>query len=637
MLLFVLGAGLATSILGAEEPKLVYGLVPNSPPTTYLDAAGKPTGFFIELYSRIMDELGIAYEFRVAAFPDIYPKLISGEVDFFTTLQKTPEREKLFVFADKGVAAGWGQLFVSHDTEIQSVLDLQHRKIGMVRGDRTGINFREYMESLAIPFVAVEFPDFAALLNAVRTGAVFGGIQSNWFVAAERSVAPTSVVFAPFRSYPVLSRNSVHLGDFERIIARYQELVASPNSWYYDLQAKWLGHERTETTVVPVWLVAGLAALFVASLVCFLIIKVLTGKLRSLNHGLERQIAERTALLVRSEKLASLGSLVAGIAHELNSPLQALVMSIDTVADSSDRLSGPGRTELTSSERTSVNRLIELRGNFKGLDQADSRAARGSIDKAFAALGQDEDPALVELCLELGIREPDREAIELLRSASANTIAAAADSTRLLDTFEIMRDAAARMSSVIRALRIYSRQDHRGAASYVSLKVQLESALALLSNRTKAGIAVSLDCEGLPPYLCYAEQLQQVWLNLAGNAIDAMGDRGRLSIRGSCGPDEIRISIEDDGPGVPAELQPRLFEPFFTTKPLGTGTGLGLSISREIVASHRGGISFESAPGRTVFTVSLPRAGLAADASCGGSAVDPQAREKAPAAGGADA
>jgi hypothetical protein len=353
--------------------------VPNAPPTTYVDAAGKPTGFFIELYSRIMDELGIQYEYRVASLPELYPDLVAGNVDFFTTLMRTPEREELFIFPDKAVAAGWGQLFVASGTQIQSVLDLQHRKIGMVKDDRNGASFREYMESLAIPFEAVEYPDFDRLVKAVRNGQVFGGVQSNWFVAAERNVAPTSIVFAPFRSYPVLSRRSAHAADFDRIVDRYAQLVADPHSYYYDLQAKWLGHERTETVVVPIWLIVGLATLFLAALASFMIIRVLTRKLRALNRDLELQVAERTALLVKSEKFAALGYLVAGIAHELNTPLQAILSSGESLVECRKRGSVLGGAPLPDADLAVVDRLLAARDAGATPDRADSRAERARM------------------------------------------------------------------------------------------------------------------------------------------------------------------------------------------------------------------------------------------------------------------
>ncbi|HRZ90251.1 MAG TPA: ATP-binding protein, partial [Spirochaetia bacterium] len=118
------------------------------------------------------------------------------------------------------------------------------------------------------------------------------------------------------------------------------------------------------------------------------------------------------------------------------------------------------------------------------------------------------------------------------------------------------------------------------------------------------------------PYRCYADKLQQVWMALIDNALDALGETGTLAVRGEAIPEGIRVSVEDSGPGIPEELAGRIFEPFFTTKPAGEGFGLGLATASEIIQTHRGRLAFDSRPGRTVFTVSLPSAGIV---SAGGS------------------
>lgn len=97
---------------------------------------------------------------------------------------------------------------------------------------------------------------------------------------------------------------------------------------------------------------------------------------------------------------------------------------------------------------------------------------------------------------------------------------------------------------------------------------------------------------------------------LIDNALDAMGEEGTLTIRGSSGPEGVSVSVEDTGPGIPENLADRVFEPFFTTKPAGEGSGLGLATVSEIVRTHRGSLTFDSRPGRTVFTVNLPAAGI---------------------------
>lgn len=520
--------------LPAQKTPLVWGLVPNAPPTTYVDAAGRPTGFFVELYSRILDELGTPYEFRVASFTELYPRLVSGEIDFFTTLLKNPEREALFVFPDQGFSAGWSQVFVAHGTVLQSVLDLQHKRIGVVTDDRNGVNFHTYIDSLAIPCEIVEYPDFDQLVRAVETGDVFGGVQSNWFVSAEKRVQPTTIVFAPFRSYPVLSRNSTRRAEFDALVERYSRLVADPDSYYYELQRKWLGHERTETVVIPAWLLGALVTLLAASGVSAFVICTLTSRLRRVNADLERKVEERSAQLAKAERLAGLGTLAAGLAHELNSPLQTLQLAAEGLSEEPFPASPPGP---------------------------------GS-----------EDPERVR-----AVREDYRIAL---------------------------KDSLDRVTSVVQALRVYTHRDHRGIPTVTDLGTQIDAVLALSANRLGTGIRLVRDYAGLPPYRCYADGLQRVWMVLIDNALDAMGEEGTLTVRGRAAPEGLVVSVEDTGPGIPADLGEKVFEPFFTTKPAGEGSGLGLATASEILRSHRGRLAFESRPGRTAFTVTLPAAGI---------------------------
>ncbi|HAE22539.1 MAG TPA: hypothetical protein DCG47_09505 [Spirochaetaceae bacterium] len=598
---------LASPVAGQEAP-LVWGLVPNAPPTTYVDAAGKPTGFFIELYSRIMDELGIAYRFQVAPFSELYPLLVEGKIDFFTTLVRNPEREGYFVYPDKAVSAGWSQLFIALDARLESVLDLQHKTIGVVADDRNGDNFRAYVESLALSCQIVEYAGFDELVEAVAGGQIYGGVQSNWFVSAEKRVQPTTIIFAPFSSFPVLSKKSGHTKEFDAIIARYGQLKDDPSSYYYELQRSWLGHERTETAVVPAWLVTGLITLLLTTLAAVIVIRMLTSQLREANSELERKVAARSAMLVKAEKLAALGTLVSGLAHELNSPLQALLLSAESLDDTLDLCGNEGRVQLSPAEEEGLAAIMDRRS--ADLGQADTQATRKLLKSRLEALGLVASTDLVDRCLDIGILDPDLLAATLVRDASEAMLSAAKAASSRAAFHGVMLDAVSRMNTVIQALRIYSHQDHKGEASAVPLTIQLDAVLALYASRIGSGIKLTRDYADLPFYRCYADQLQQVWMNLVGNAIDAMGDAGVLTVRGRLKESALIVSVEDTGRGIAPELSNSIFEPFFTTKNEGSGTGLGLSIAHEIVRTHRGSLSFESRPGRTVFTVSLPLEGV---------------------------
>lgn len=594
-----------TMPVSAQARKLVYGLVPNSPPTTYVDASGKPTGFFVELYSRIMDDLDIDYEFSVATFAELYPKIVSGEIDFFTTLVKTTEREAVFHYAETAVSAGWGQLFVALGTGLQSILDLQNRTIGIVTDDRNGANFKTYIDSLAIPCTIVEFADFERLVQAVSSGEIFAGVQSNWFVAAEKRVQPTTIVFAPFRSYPVLSRQSPFEPEFHAIVHRYSQLLVDPDSYYYELQTEWLGHERTETKIVPVWLMAVLATLLITSGIAIFVIRLLTGKLRMANRDLERKVIERTDLLVRSEKLAALGTMVAGIAHEFNTPLHVIMASLDTLRTRRDHHGG------SAAEAGDIEYLLARRGQNVPETRADSRVLLRSIHAQLVKLAPLDADRLAPVCSELGLLEPDAQAVNILKNATPEMLAEAHAVAARFDTFDAASLALDRMGSIIRALRIYAHRDQKGEATAVSLALQIDSVLTLFSERFgDEGIRIVADYDCLPEYRCFADQLQQVWMNIITNAVEAMGRRGVLSIAARHDEAGLRISVTDTGPGIRPEIRETIFEPFFTTKPEGTGTGLGLSTASEIIRTHRGTLEFDSSSAGTTFTVRLPSAGI---------------------------
>lgn len=599
---------LAASVSAADR-KLVYGLVPNAPPTTFLDGSGKPTGFFVELFSRIMDELGIEYEYRVANFQDLYPQLVAGKVDFFTALQRTPERASLLVFPEHAGVAGWGQLFIAEDAEIDTVLDLQHQRIGVVAEDQTGGNFRAYIDSLAIPCEIVEFPDFEQLVRSVQSGAVFGGVQSNMFVASERRVKPTTVVFAPFRSYPVLSRESPFGEAFAAVIRRYEELSADPESYYYELQAKWFGREPVETVVAPVWLVVGFIGFFAIALVCVLVIRALTRRLRLANRELERRVQERTAQLVRAERMASLGSLVANIAHELNSPLQALRAGITLLRSSFGGLPGEA-SGLSPDELSLLGAALAARETCRAVSFPHSFAARRHVAARLAALGVAAEEAVVALLAEIGLNEPDGKIAAALAASSEEFRRVLRDGAMRLDILGTSEASIDQMDSVIRALRLFAHRSEEGKTSVVSLSGQIDAVLALNADRLRSGVGVIRDYGELPDYVCREEQLQQVWMNLVNNSLEAMGAAGTLIIVGSLDSGGVRVSISDTGPGIPPEIAERIFDPLFTTKPQGTATGLGLSVAQDVVHSLGGSISFESVPGRTVFTVILPAAGI---------------------------
>jgi signal transduction histidine kinase len=266
------------------------------------------------------------------------------------------------------------------------------------------------------------------------------------------------------------------------------------------------------------------------------------------------------AHLIQSEKMRSLGQLVAGVAHELNNPISFVSANVEHV-------------------RAYVERLRQALESY-----------------AQAPLPADHRARIEGLCRALRIDQ------------------ISADLPGLLDDCE---EGARRTKQIVKELQTFSRRDEREVWRPTALHRSIDSTLGILSHRLKDRIAVHREFAKLPDVECHPGQLNQVFMNLLTNATDAIGDRrGSIWITtrllpgaacpGGTAP-SVTISIRDDGPGIPAELQARIFEPFFTTKEVGQGTGLGLSVSYGIVERHGGTLAVESAPGRgSTFVVTLP-------------------------------
>jgi signal transduction histidine kinase len=328
------------------------------------------------------------------------------------------------------------------------------------------------------------------------------------------------------------------------------------------------------------------------------------------------RVQSTEALLRQREKMATLGTLAAGLAHELNNPAAAVLRGAgllrETLAEWQALEAALGALPLDAAQADALRALrVELSRRVSAPVQLDPLARvdqESELQDWLEALGVDEAaqaaPALIEFGLERG-------ALQSLTGAFAPehvppVVRWAAASCTLYGLLNDVHAGARRLAETVKAVKTYTYLD-QAPVQLVDLHEGLENTLIILRHKLKAGITVTREyAPDLPRIEAYASELNQVWTNLIDNAIDAMSGQGRLTLRTSGQGDTVAVEVADDGPGIPAEIVDQIFDPFFTTKAPGSGTGLGLHIAYNIVQRHMGRIQVASAPGATSFKVTLP-------------------------------
>ena len=332
------------------------------------------------------------------------------------------------------------------------------------------------------------------------------------------------------------------------------------------------------------------------------------------------RIRETTRFEQQRDRLASLGKLSAGLAHELNNPASAakratsqLREMLKRVRDASHEL---GKQNLSSSQRAEIEKLelSLLQAAGPPPDSLTASALEDQIDSLLRSHGQDD---LWQLSADLARRNFKPEALEhLFATLDAPTARAAllriSTSVEIAGLLNEIESSATRISDLVRAIKEYTFMD-QAPLQNVDVVKTLETTLTIMNHKLKRGVNVRRDYPQVPLLVnSYGSELNQLWTNLIDNAIDAMNGKGELRVRTYREDNSVAVEIVDNGPGISAEVLPHIFEPFFTTKGVGEGTGLGLDTAQRIVRKHRGSIQVRSKPGDTCFQVLLP---LSADAS----------------------
>ena len=348
----------------------------------------------------------------------------------------------------------------------------------------------------------------------------------------------------------------------------------------------------------------------------------------SFGRKILQAMAERVQILQsvasQRERLTSLGTLAAGLAHQLNNPAAAARSSAEDLREDLDKLRSAGLKlaraatagRLTSEALDALERAIDAPGRAEAqvLDELERSEREEAVAFWLEECGGPEGwtmaPSLVSAGLGVADLLPVVESVPSdLRLEALRYLEATLDAAGLVDEAE---GSALRISGIVETMEGYSYMD-RAPIQDVDVNGSLDDTLAVLGHRFD-GIEVLRDYDpGLPRITAYGSELNQVWTNLIDNAVDAVSASeasGRITLRTGCERDRVLVEVVDDGPGIPPENHARIFEPFYTTKDVGRGTGLGLDVSyRIVVGRHGGDIHVASAPGGTRFEVRLPVGG----------------------------
>jgi signal transduction histidine kinase len=326
------------------------------------------------------------------------------------------------------------------------------------------------------------------------------------------------------------------------------------------------------------------------------------------------RIRETTRLEQQRDRLASLGKLSAGLAHELNNPASAakratsqLRVILKKIKEASHEL---GRRDLTAAQKAEIEKLEAsfIQQNQPPPDALTTSDLEEHIDSLLRSHGQND---LWQLAADLARKNIKPETLEsLFEALDADTARAAlvriAASVEIANLLNEIESSTTRISDLVLAIKEYTYMD-QAPVQNVDIVKSLETTLTILNYKLKRGVVVERDYGKVPLLVnSFGSELNQVWTNIIDNAIDAMSGKGQLRVRTYREDSCVVVEIGDNGPGISSQVKPHIFEPFFTTKGVGEGTGLGLDTVQRIVKKHRGTIQVDSKPGDTRFQVRLP-------------------------------
>lgn len=340
---------------------------------------------------------------------------------------------------------------------------------------------------------------------------------------------------------------------------------------------------------------------------------------QALVHKMTSRVRDYTTAQQQDEKMMALGKLSAGLAHELNNPAAAIVRGSNSLLKhlqlAPQTLKKIVSVKMTEEQVDEVNtRFFEVLGRKEKpiLTLMQRTSLEDDLADCLQGHGVDNSQELAENFIDFGFTCDDTDNIAgIIPSDDLNSVLNWLNNNLVTERMVIdIREASQRIEKLVSSVKNYTHMDRDRDKEFADIHLGIRNTLTMLGYKLKKG-NIHLNEEydtSLPPVKAYIGELNQVWTNIIDNAIDAMevNGNGELQITTKRDNTCVEVSIADNGPGIPENIQNRIFEPFFTTKQIGKGTGLGLDVVRRIVDQHGGSLKIDSHPGRTAFTISFP-------------------------------
>ncbi|MGJ4745658.1 sensor histidine kinase [Leptospira sp. SA-E8] len=346
-------------------------------------------------------------------------------------------------------------------------------------------------------------------------------------------------------------------------------------------------------------------------------------RLIELTETLEEKVRHRTqelesaqSQLIMSEKMASLGTMVAGIAHEINTPAGVINGSADNLESNMNYIVKnvfeivrfARNKKLRKSFEVALLHILRDRKKSQAMESKDKFRIKREMKEEMVEMGIEVSLAgeVASFIIENDIMEVRKYILEILAQGAKPGYEMLKHASNTNRNIKNIKYSIKNIVRIVKALKYYSHLDQSKSFTSADLIEGIENTLVIMNNQLKYGVEVKKNFSTIPKVVCNPDELNQVWTNLIQNANQAIRGQGTIELSVYSSGDTVTIEVQDDGPGIDPSIKDRIWDPFFTTKDQGEGSGLGLGIVKGIVEKHKGKITVESMPGKTVFKVELP-------------------------------